>query len=156
MSIIDHISLTSSQLSDSSAVVRFSKKSNIVSEIKCEVCLREFKYNKVYKRHLKSHQNNKIVKEYSCKRCSKRFVSKGFLERHIQIHNRNRKQVKKVKAIKSIINENCEDNEPEIDHSLYPYKRLFDDFNYSNDLCLICNKKVDDYSNHISVIHFNK
>lgn len=154
MSIIDHISLTSIKLSDSSSVVRLNK--NIVAEIKCEICQREFKYNNAFKRHIKSHQNNKIVKKYSCKRCSKRFVINGFLERHVQIYNRNREHVKKLKAIKSIINQNCGDNEPGIDNTLYPYKRLFDDINYSNEFCLINNKIIDDYSNHILNTNFNK
>ena len=132
MLIIDHISLTSIQLSDSIAVVRLNN--NIASEIKCEICQREFKYNKVYKRHKKSHQNNKKFKEYSCKRCSKRFRGKVLIERHVQIHSKNREQVKKVNAIKSIINQNCGDNEPVIDNT--------------NDFCLICNRKIDYYSNN--------
>lgn len=153
MSSIDHISLSSSHLSESSAVVRINNKNNIISEIKCEICQREFKYSKVYKRHLKTHQNSKNEKEYSCKKCSKRFVSKGFLERHLLIHNKHKKEVKKVKAIKSIITENCDENECDIESNLYPYKRLFIDYNYSNDLCFICNQNVEDYKNHIISMH---
>ncbi len=149
MTSINYISLTSNE---SSLIINDTNKEEI-SDIKCEICQREFKYNKVYKRHLKSHRNNKIENEFLCNKCNKRFVSIGFLERHIIIHNRNikRKRVKKIKAVKSIIKESSEISE--IDNYSIPYKRLFKHCNYLNNLCLICNQNFDDNTNHILSIH---